>query len=1069
MAISYTYNISTVPDSITNPTVDASIAKDNTNPYSFLEFITVTRVDYTPEEYNNFYLTYLKEWSTKKNEKKETENITFVEYYVNFLKEIVLVYSTKQEQKFLSTLDFSNPTDLDIAIPFFTNKIREIILFYKERRDETKFVIDRNRIKGTTNSIEKTIFEKIYEYIFSSQQSPSYLALNKSLNDIKNNLNISIEEYVDVYGNYFDIPEFLTSVDRLQTQLDVDGASSALTNEQINELYDFYNNDIPSTSTQRGILYTQDGIKTSANSDSPIVVDNNRLISLNTLTCVSNESTVDDSLRTELYTSNFNTIDVETFFGEDIKNDIFNSTSFLEDLPLIVNVSFNSDPICDIDNPASLFSEEIKCRFGIESTEITDLRKKLIEKYAGVDFYYIDTTSTPTVSGVMFRAAEPWANIPNQQQASTPTVPASETTFIKTQTLLRNVGLFFKPDKIGLFQLDTKTYKYTINEASLVEKKVYIFPDPSIYGNVSTNLQEVSPILFIQDYTNEIANISKGVTQGDPIVSNKEQSFTPYFPREQILQQSISNDDSYKLNFTDLFNKGYISKLQTDIFGNEYALFKDEFGMAFRSIKEKHDDRVVSKLINGHVFYDIDEGYNFNYSTISRDGSTIRSGLSTLTVDLTSTPMFTLSGFPLTLFFRDFLPYQELLNQDRNIIPSFKDGGSFTFLDGTPLPDPVPAGNSNYPTSQTYYYSELACGAVQSLVPLERALQNAGDFTLDVKFILSAASVEKYDCGYFTDNIVLLNDYIYDKKYPYYDFTSPSSKTIISTLSSNNKILTQDERDLLAGKIFVKNQSYSDSLPLSSALSSILNKYSESVKTEIYNNPIDFDIVYDTIAIETNKYLIFDKIVYSDSKFITPNTTNTVFKLLSSAPLIKTSNRFFNEKNKHIIFSIVSPAGFNPVQVGESFGYSEELPQGNDKIIVPNIYRYNIGNNRYKQIFPTVNTTVEEFIDIFSLTNTFSIDYNFSIVKIDKPHLTYNSLNDLYKITFIGVDNNNLFHLFDYQFAIDSEGRVKFSDSLTYQHRKIIRTTDFQTPETLATIKALTDDQFTITNGKLII
>jgi broad specificity phosphatase PhoE len=71
MAAAITYATNLVPDSITNPDVDFSIARDNTTPFSFLEFITTTKVDYSPEEYNNLsqrmrkfikyiYLTYRK-------------------------------------------------------------------------------------------------------------------------------------------------------------------------------------------------------------------------------------------------------------------------------------------------------------------------------------------------------------------------------------------------------------------------------------------------------------------------------------------------------------------------------------------------------------------------------------------------------------------------------------------------------------------------------------------------------------------------------------------------------------------------------------------------------------------------------------------------------------------------------------------------------------------------------------------------------------------------------------------------------------------------------------------------
>ena len=84
-----TYNSAVISNSITNPDVDKSAAADNSSPYSFLQFITITRVDYTPDEYNNFYIAYLKDWSTVKNANSTTEQTSFVEYYVEFLKEVL--------------------------------------------------------------------------------------------------------------------------------------------------------------------------------------------------------------------------------------------------------------------------------------------------------------------------------------------------------------------------------------------------------------------------------------------------------------------------------------------------------------------------------------------------------------------------------------------------------------------------------------------------------------------------------------------------------------------------------------------------------------------------------------------------------------------------------------------------------------------------------------------------------------------------------------------------------------------------------------------------------------------
>jgi hypothetical protein len=206
------------------------------------------------------------------------------------------------------------------------------------------------------------------------------------------------------------------------------------------------------------------------------------------------------------------------------------------------------------------------------------------------------------------------------------------------------------------------------------------------------------PLVFTYDNRPDIKNVSSSFASGDPDVKNTDQTFSPYYSREQTTQRTEAKDTSYSLNFNDLFNKGYITKYQTDIFGNEYALFKDSFGQSFREIEQIETQPILNLLLNGHAFYDFAEGYNFDYSTASRDGTTVRSGLSTLTVNYPFPPSspslsanFLLSGAPYHLYFREFLPYQELnysggfsttTADSKNYIGIFRDAGGFTFIDG---------------------------------------------------------------------------------------------------------------------------------------------------------------------------------------------------------------------------------------------------------------------------------------------------------------------------------------------------------------------------------------------------
>lgn len=970
MTSEITFSTSVVKNSITNS--NATVTNDNTQPFSFLEFIKNTNVNYTPEEYNNFYLSYLKGWANYTNTKNNNQQVNFVQLYVEFLKDLVVTYSTQSELKFLSTLDYTDPIDLDIAIPIFVEKIRQIIIFYKEKRDEAKYVVDKTRIKGNASSIEKAIFERIYSYIFSTDQQPQYTLFNLSLSTIASEMQINVEEFVDVYGNYFDIP------------------------------------------------------RTSTNTD---------------------------TLRDQLHQSNVNSIDIANYFSVVNPKDVFNSQFFLVEIPLAVNYSATVDLICDPTNPLLLIDNSIANKCGLTQTERDTLKKELISKYIGVDFYYTSTLNDTLCSGKFITAQNPAANVVNLQSADTATIQSNE---IK---LLRDLGLFFKPDTHGLFQLNSNNYTYSIDAAKLLPNSVYIYPDPNVYGNVSLNKQANYPIVFVHDYTKDIKNISSGFAAGDPIVNNYEQTVSPYFAKDQNTVKNLVNNDSLNLNFSDLYNKGYITKVQYDIYGNEYALFKDEFGHTFKSIEDLSSSSYILDLtLDGHVFYDLYEGAEFDYTKSGTIEGSTRSGVSASTVFDAHSPQFTLPTRPYTLYFREFTPYAEFAVTERNIIGKLRDAGSFTFADGTLLPDTLSgADNSAYTLSQPYYYAELDDCGVSSLIPLQRAYIDAGisnaDFTLDVKTIYSNINVQEYDCGQFLDEFTIANDFNYADNTSYFDSVDVNSSSVVSNINGNNELKAQAYKRKLNGQLYVKNQRYSTSLPLSTALNVIYSKYSDAVTDQIYNRIRDFDVIYDSIICETDSYLVFDKLTYNDMVFISPNTKNTYFTRNSAVATNKFSNRFFNEQNKTITFCVIAEL--------------QSLSGSNYKVLVPTIYQYSVLNNTTVQIFPRVSDTENTLIEAFSFRDVFTSTFDVNIVKVDKPIITYNSFNSIYKLTYTCTDNNNMAYIYDLNFAINNNAAILYSAKL-YKQNKVINTTNFFNLTGYADINVL-DGTTTRNNGIIIL
>jgi hypothetical protein len=953
---------------------ETTTTKDNTAPFSFLEFITNTGVDYSPEQYNKFYLYYLEKWADYKNSSATNDTIKFTDLYIDFLKELTLTYSTQQEQRFLSTLDYTNPVDLDVAIPFYVEKIRQVILFYKEKRDTAKFVIERNKIKGTSLSVERALYEKIYDYVFASQNNPLYSTVDFSLSGLQSSLKIDLQEFVDVYSEYFDLP-----------------------------------------------------------------------VGTDPFTAVNRED-----------------INVNLFFDDPFA--VFRNEIFLSEIPLAVNASISFNEACDPTNPVTLLKNECENKSGFTDDEKTALKIKYLEKYMGVDLHYIDTTATPPVSGVLFRAETPTNNIQNLQNVYTPTAESNQ---IK---LLRDIGLFFKPDKTGIFQLNSNSYTYAIDPNKIESGKIYIYPDPSIYGNVTINKQTEYPLIFTYDNRVDIKNVSSSFSSGDPDISNTDQTFSPYYSREQSTLRTQAKDTEYSLNFNDLYNKGYITKYQTDIYGNEYALFKDNFGQTFKDIEEYETQPVLNLLLNGHAFYDRKEGFEFDYSISSREGNTVRSGLSTLTVNYpfspsspTLTPSFILSGSPWFLYFREFLPYQELNYSDgfiesvpytKNYIGAFRDGGGFTFVDGTKLPDPMSSDAPGFPgsNSDVFYYQLLVNATGSKPTDAVIVTQASVNITDQSGLDLQTEPIYDYDCGYFTDVIKLDNDYNYGSSYNYYDNIFDNSKTIISSITGNDTYRAMTYKQELEGKLFVKNATKAYSQPVSAALNAIFGKYSSNITSEVYEAPKNIEIFNDSICIETTNFLVIDKIKYEEGEFITESTKNNAFTL-SSKDLSVFSNRFYKEKDNTLIFCTIQQ--------------TETLSARNSKGIYPKIYQFDLNTNTTKTLYPKT-TDLTTLSSVFNLSSVFTGDFNINIVSVERPVLTYNTFNDVYKLTYIAVDNNNYFHIFDIEFDIIND-EVKFLGTRFYKADKKYLTTSFTNSNTIFTnINAISGSYTLNTNSGVL-
>jgi len=189
-----------LPESIVN---DSSNPKDYASPYSFLAFI----------QYQNFknndinrqlkeYQNYVNKWASKKNYKKSQEREIVRDAYVNLLREITLNFASDEEKRFILNADFNDDSDLDIIIPFFIQKLKQISFYYKEKREEVKNSSTRYNLKGSNFGIENIIKKIIHEYVKNNISNDT-----KTLSSFYENFDVSITELYSNSDAFFDNPE----------------------------------------------------------------------------------------------------------------------------------------------------------------------------------------------------------------------------------------------------------------------------------------------------------------------------------------------------------------------------------------------------------------------------------------------------------------------------------------------------------------------------------------------------------------------------------------------------------------------------------------------------------------------------------------------------------------------------------------------------------------------------------------------------------------------------------------------------------------------------------------------
>jgi len=671
-----------------------------------------------------------------------------------------------------------------------------------------------------------------------------------------------------------------------------------------------------------------------------------------------------------------------------------------------------------VNNLFSGLSEELKALK--EVTDLIDNKRELTKKYIGSSFYYLSSNSVGQyISGSLFTADNPPANFLNRLYPTTASV------FGGILNTKEQIG-FFKPSKTSIITVEAKDFNFSIN--NIGPNELIFFPDPTLYGNNN------KAFIFNVDITKFKRGINTGLAKNQPNTSAGDTSFHGYV-------SEISPEDQLGSKLDYIYDEGYIDDSKRDVFNNIFGLIKDNNNFVPNIIVEQSPAVILNLQLNGYQFYDTlyGEGYSFDYSIADSTtySETIRSGISSFTNSFLG---FAPSAY--NLIFRYFIPYEELITPtftneidgavgNRSVVG--RDGGYFTYSNSTPLPDSISSDLSAFPGAGQYYFTSLYEGGIaRAAAPIVRALRDTlyptitADFTQSVRYN-GSNNVVDVDGGLFIEDVNV--NYLFDNQDTYYYTASAFTKTSYSTFDSVQDVYSN--RKALSGKVYVKNKTTGVVSELTKALSYIASKYNNTVGDQLSSKVINFDLLYNTLFLQTSSYLVIDKYDYSNGIFVNPKSSNKVITYNTNF-FNKISNRF---KKDNLVYYFTTKL------------YIDALSATTSPIIYPEIYEYNYSTDTNTKLFPINDSQLLTYTDLFSISGGVVL-----YKEVATPQIVYNSRNNLFNCSWLLKDQNQSPYLFSYLFNytgsdvtfLSGNGYVGNSNNITYILSSQTLSTQFQ-------------------------
>jgi hypothetical protein len=975
---------------------------DRLQPLTFTDWLKHnTQLFTTASDFLNRYQVYLNNWYTANNATVEQASQGVKTYYTNLINEIVINYTSVDEQRYLKNIDINNSRDLAIAVPFFAKKIKDICLYYGAIRDNAQAAAVQYNLKGSNTGIENLLYVNILKALQTQDITTQFGNLNYSIESISNNIEINIEDLYDTYTDYYDVSPTLPA--------SAYNTTSGLRNDffELNQVdLDPYLDININQSVLKAILsYPFYTIELGSNNFSIDPLVNSTQLDL--LKDSDFISTVNDQVA-----SNLNLVvqnrEQSKYMGTDYHYIVVTSS----------RTAYTSGVLFTADNEfANVLNKRYPTIAAVPSSEFLKTAKEIGLFFKPDKIGLTNFTNFNFAASIDVEKLQPSTVYYYPDPAKYGNISGNSKVEFQAPLTFFEKNYFNKIDYSNQYRFGdaaTDPYYQTFRAYQTKEQS-------RDYSNAGIQRYVDSQDFFTGDQDALWNNIDAYplTPYGTLPIENKTEALTP-------------------TNKTLIQYKG-------DVYGNQYGLYKAGVNKQFSTIAR--ETSFLDYVFDGFVFNltaaDISwPGWsvansaptNVNYayygSKLSYSGVTLKTSVTEIIGPDGNTPVYTAGLLPdgsgyiddggsfndggnaIIIESYDFKTNDSIYGFTAPTLYTciIRDAEVFTKSNNSFLPD-VPSDTSTYNSNKdTLYYNTLADAA-----PQPASTDGVANFDNQASFLINpdAYVTEIYDGNVFWDsniNTSPCNNTSYS-----YAYNEPTN-FINSRLANSNTELDRSLSGINVTKnslYVIKNVEYGDFYfrnasstiigPVSSTLSAAFMNFSDTIKNEIYNNIINFDLYYDTLQIETENYLIFNKIKYDydNNQIIGAANAHTIIPRGSQPELEKFSTVWFDERSNSLLVAATT--------------LHYQLSASNYKALYPTIYSIDISSGRKQQVYPVKSAGSLTFNEL-SAFSLYGKNIELNIVRAEKPVLNYSEDTGYYTLTYLAKDPANCFYIVTIRF-----------------------------------------------------